>query len=452
MKKSILTIILFTCIISCQTLSAFAEPTSTNNVVTDKLGLEADSAILMDATTGEILYEKDIHKKQYPASITKLMTVLLAYESGKMNETITFSHDAIFGIERNSSHIAVDVGEKLTMKQAMYAIMLQSANEVSLGVAEQIDGSIEAFARHMTKRAKELGCKDTNFVNPNGLHNESHYTSAYDMALIAKELLKFDDFKKVMGTIHYDIPPTNIKKETRYLYGQHQMIKPPSLYCYEGCEGGKTGFTNEAMNTLVTYAKRDDTELIAVVFKCRGAGHYIDTTKLFDYGFSQFKTVKVFSANNFSKTVPVVETYKKRTTEIGQITLKPQHDVYKTIPKNTKISPISQSVVCDEKYPAPIQKGSILGSIIISEQNKTVDTVDLIAENSVAATPLPEKQAQEKALLKERLKIGGMIVCTILILMILAIVSLRIIASRKRRKRRRRKDISSSQSTRRNIH
>ncbi len=451
MKKSFLTIILFFFIASCHILTAFAGAIPPIKAESDKPELEADAAILMDATTGEILYEKNIHKKEYPASITKLMTVLLAFESDKMDETITFSHDAVFGIEPNSSHIAVDVGEKLTMEQAMYAIMLQSANEVSLGVAEQIDGSKEAFARHMTERAKQLGCTNTNFVNPNGLHSENHYTSAYDMALIAKELIKFDEFKKVMGTIRYEIPPTNTKTETRYLYGQHQMIKPPSLYCYEGCEGGKTGYTNEAMNTLVTYAKRDDTELVAVVFKCKGAGHYVDTTKLFDYGFANFKTVKVFSATDFSKTVPVTETYKKRTTEVGQITLKPLHDFYKTIAKNTSVCPISQKVICDKQYPVPIEKNAVLGSIAISEKGKLLGTVDLVAQQAFAATPLEEKQAAEKALWANRLKTGSIIGCTIIFLVILLLLLFLGIRNirRKRRKRRRR---SYYQSNRRNFH
>ena len=155
----------------------------------DALELDADAAILIDATTGEILYEKNPYKKEYPASITKLMTMLLAFENCSLDETVTFSRNAVYSIEPGSSNIGIDQGEELTVEQCLYGIMLQSANEVSNGIAEHIDGSMEEFAKHMTQRAKELGAQNTNFVNANGLHDENHYTTAYDMALIAKELL-----------------------------------------------------------------------------------------------------------------------------------------------------------------------------------------------------------------------------------------------------------------------
>ncbi len=405
----------------------------------NSLDLEADSAILMDATTGEILYEKNIHKKQYPASITKLMTVLLALESNHMSDTITFSHDAVFGIEPGSSHIAIDVGEKITMEQALYAIMLRSANEVSLGVAEQVGGSIDSFCKEMTTRAKELGCKNTNFVNPNGLHNENHYTSAYDMALIAKELLKFDQFKEVMGTLQYNIPPTNKQPETRYLYAQHQMMKPTSIYCYKGCEGGKTGYTNEALNTLVTYAKRDNIELIAVVFRCKGAGHYIDTTKLFDYGFENFETKKVLDASTFSKNIPVVETYKNKTSQVGTVTLVPAKNFYKTLPKDTNTKNIQQDFSYKEQYTAPIKEGASLGTASFSLSGKVIGSIDLIAKNSVKAPTAQQHKASEKALLLKRLKYAGIILGIIILILGIFISFKRIVSMKRKRRRRRRR-------------
>ena len=155
----------------------------------DTLSLAAETAVLIDAASGEILYDKDADKKMYPASITKLMTILLALENGKLTDEITFSHDAVYNIEPGSAHIAILEGETLTLEQVLRAIILRSANEASNGVAEYVDGSVEAFAKHMTERAKELGCTNTNFVNANGLFDENHYTTAHDMALIARELL-----------------------------------------------------------------------------------------------------------------------------------------------------------------------------------------------------------------------------------------------------------------------
>ena len=252
-KCSILCLLL----ILLQTIPVFGSNLmNTASDAASALTLDAQSAILIDASTGTVLYEKDSDAKHYPASITKLMTVLLALEYGNLDETIIFSHDAVFSIEPGSSHIAIDEGEQITMRQALYGIMLQSANEVSNGVAEHIDGSMEAFAQHMTTRAKELGCTGTNFTNANGLHDDNHYTTAHDMALIAKELLKFDFFRELMATLYYEIPPTNKQPETRYLYAQNQLIKDSSIFYYEYCEGGKTGYTTQAGNTLVAYAKK----------------------------------------------------------------------------------------------------------------------------------------------------------------------------------------------------
>ncbi|NLK38534.1 MAG: D-alanyl-D-alanine carboxypeptidase [Epulopiscium sp.] len=419
--------------------SFVTETESQSELPSQELDLEADSAILMDATTGEILYEKNIHKKQYPASITKLMTVLLAFESDHMSDTITFSHNAVFGIERGSSHIAIDVGEQITMEQALYAIMLRSANEVSLGVAEQVGGSIDAFCKDMTKRAKELGCKNTNFVNPNGLHDENHYTTAYDMALIAKELLKFDHFKEIMGTLQYQIPPTNKQPETRYLYAQHQMIKPPSLYCYEGCEGGKTGYTNEALNTLVTYAKRQDTELIAVVFKCKGAGHYVDTTNLFDYGFENFETKKILDKSSFSKEIPVMENYKKKTTQVGTVTLVPKQDFYKTLPKNTNTKNIQQQFNYEEQYTAPVKTGDVLGTVTFLLQQKKIGSVELIAKNSVDVLSTEDRKTLEKSAWLKRFKYAGIALGIVIVLAGIMFCVRQIASARRKRRRRRRR-------------
>lgn len=378
MKKNILLIFLSLLIFGYSNCIVWAETTLHHDESTD-LELNADAAILMDATTGEILYEKNSNKKEYPASITKIMTALLAFEYGKMDEVITFSHNAVFGIEPGSSHIALQEDEQITMEQAMYALLLRSANEAALGIAEQIDNSVEKFAEHMTVRAKELGCKNTNFINPNGLHNENHYTTAYDMALIAKEVLKFDEFKKIIQTTYYEIPPTNKQKETRYLYGQHQMIKPPSKYVYEGCEGGKTGFTDEAQNTLVTYAKRDNTELIAVVLKCKGAQHYEDTIKLFDYGFSNYKTVELCSIEESSQKIPITTQQNQKS----EISAKPSETVYKTVPIDFDFNKVTKKINSIENLNVPIHKNDVVATITFYYEQKPIQTVDLLAENSI---------------------------------------------------------------------
>ena len=387
MKKNILLIFLSTLILAYSSSIVWAEPyaeTILHHDENDILELNAEAAILIDAMTGEILYEKNSNKKEYPASITKIMTALLAFECGKMDEIITFSHNAVFGIEPGSSHIALQENEQMTMEQAMYALLLRSANESALGIAEQIDSSVEKFAEHMTARAKELGCNNTNFVNPNGLHNENHYTTAYDMALIAKEVLKFDEFKKMIQTTYYEIPPTNKQEETRYLYAQHQMIKPPSKYVYEGCEGGKTGFTDEAQNTLVTYAKRDNTELIAVVLKCKGAQHYEDTIKLFDYGFSNYKTVELYSIEQSSQKIPIT-IQQNQKSETDFIFAKPSETVYKTVPIDFDLSKVTKKINSIENLNIPIYKNDVVATVTFYYEQKPIQTIELLAQNSIVS-------------------------------------------------------------------
>ena len=394
------------------------EGTSTDST-SSELTLTAESAILMDATTGKILYEKNSRTKQYPASITKLMTILLALEHGSLEDEITFSHDAVFSIEPGSAHIAIQEGEILTLEQVLYGIMLRSANECANAAAEYVDGSMEKFAEHMTARAKELGCENTNFVNANGLFDENHYTTAYDMALIAQELLKNETYRSMMSNTYYLIPPTNKQPEERPLHGQHQMLNENSLYYYEPAEGGKTGYTVEAQNTLVTYAKQGDTELIAVVLKCNGAQHYVDTKTLFEYGFANYQTVKAFSAADLTQNVAITEIYKDKTTTLDTIAVAPASDVYVTIPKNATIENITKAVDCPESASVPVAVGDKLGTVVLSLNGEALATVDLTAQKEVKATTDEERAAQAAAArnkILKRIAIGVGIVFGILVI------------------------------------
>lgn len=249
----------------------------------------AESAVLMDIDTGIILYEKNIHAKQYPASITKLLTCLVAAENSELTDIVTFSHQAVFGIERGSSHIGIDEGEQLTMNDCYYAALLTSANEVASGMAEHVGGSIEGFAAMMNEKVKELGGTDSNFVNANGLHDDNHYTSAYDMALIGQAFAKNETLLEISGTVYYFIDATDTQPDEIHLRNHHRMIPGCQLSRtrpYEYTIGGKTGYTTAALNTLVTFAKKDGHRLVCVVLRDTNPGHYIDTLSLFKYGFA----------------------------------------------------------------------------------------------------------------------------------------------------------------------
>ena len=413
----------------------------------DTLSLAAETAVLIDAASGEILYDKDADKKMYPASITKIMTALVAIKEGDLKsrvlvtDEITFSHDAVYNIEPGSAHIAILEGETLTLEQVLRAIILRSANEASNGVAEYVDGSVEAFAKHMTERAKELGCTNTNFVNANGLFDENHYTTAHDMALIARELLKHEEYRSMMSETDYEIPPTNLQTETRYLHGQHQMLNPNSIYYYKDAIGGKTGYTVEAGNTLVTYAERDGLTLIAVVMKCNGAEHYTDTAALFDYGFANYASVKIAAVSDYTSTVPVTETYNKKAVALGKVTIAPSEDVYYTLPKGTDASAVTVKTDIPEGVEGAVKKGQTLGTLQLSYNGKT-QTVDLIAQNAVDALTDTQKAELDKSSLSGMVKrvaigVGIAVIVLLLIFCITRFIGYRSYQRRKQLRRQR---------------
>lgn len=248
----------------------------------------AETAIVMDMDTEEILYAKGIDEKRAPASTTKILTAMLAIEKVPFETQITFT-DEVNNIEAGSTHIGIKPGETLTMKDCAYAILLASANEVSSGVAEYIGTTVPAFVDMMNQRAKELGCTNTNFVNANGLYDENHYTTARDLAIIARAAFQNETFREVVKTPYYIVPKTNITDEERWLNNHHKMILQGSEY-YEGCLGGKTGYTEKAGNTLVTYAERNGRKLVcALLADVNVVAQYTDTKALLDYGFDSFQ-------------------------------------------------------------------------------------------------------------------------------------------------------------------
>ncbi len=255
--------------------------------------VSAESAILMEADTGTILYAKNIHKQQYPASTTKILTTLIAIEQCSMDELVSFSEDAVFDIDRGSNHIAIDVGEKLTMEECLNAILIRSANEVSLAVAEHISGgSWEDFAPIMNARAKELGCLNSNFFNPNGLPNEEHVTTAYDLAMIGRAFFANETLCQMTLTPMLHISPSEYQPDDIVETNKMELIST-GQYAYEYLVGCKTGYTNDARSTLVSCAEKNGMKLICVVLKDESPNHYEDTIALFEYGFSNFDKVNV---------------------------------------------------------------------------------------------------------------------------------------------------------------
>ena len=251
----------------------------------------AQSAILMDANTGVILYAKNIDEKLYPASTTKLMTCILAAENCQLDEMIKFSHNAVFSIERGSSNIGIDEGQSMPLEECLYGILVASANEVANAVAEHIAGTTDDFALMMNQKAAELGCKNTHFTNPHGLFDEDHYTSAYDLALIAKAFFQNELLAKIGNTPSHHFQATATQPDDFIERNKHKLITGD--IAYEGIKGGKTGYTDEARQTLVTCAEQNGMKLICVVMKEESPEQFYDTVKLFSYGFTNFSAVNV---------------------------------------------------------------------------------------------------------------------------------------------------------------
>ena len=270
-----------------QTQAGSAQGTTGNQIAIDesvaKPEIASEAAALYDATTGQFLYEKNGDKAMYPASTTKLMTALLAVEKLKLDDTITFSQTATTNLESGASNVNIVAGDKLSVKDALYALLLKSACEVANGLGEAVSGSEAQFAALMNQRAKELGATNTNFQNASGLNSASHYTTAHDMALITKAALDNETIRSILQTRSYTLPASQKRGELQILNGNKMSNKANAQY-YDGFIGGKTGYTSKAGNTLATGVEKNGHELIAVVLKSQQK-QYEDTKKLLDYGY-----------------------------------------------------------------------------------------------------------------------------------------------------------------------
>lgn len=337
--------------------------------------LQSEGAVLMDADTGQVLYSKAPDKGFPPASITKFMTALLTVENLEPVEEITFSYNAVMSIERGSSHIGMREGETINVEDAMHGLLLQSANEVANGLAEAIGGSIEGFATMMNQRAVELGATNTNFLNPHGLYDEDQYTSAMDMALITRELLKHDFFLEVMSHHKWQIAPTNTVDEIRYLHQNHKLLNPvkdPKLY-REDVIAGKTGYTIQSGHTLVTVAEQDGRRLIAVSLRTDARHLYSDTTTMLDYGFDAFLPLTVGAED-----IEVISHIRSDSGDQGTATAKPSMPLRILVPSGAHRSDIDSSKTYQTVLDEDAYVGQVIGTVTYAIGDMTLGTVDLV--------------------------------------------------------------------------
>lgn len=355
--------------------------------------LSSEGAVLIEAETGAVLFEKNGTKQFYPASTTKLMTALLALENSALGETVTVSHDAVYDIDVDSSRIWVDVGEKLSMEDSLYALMLPSANDLAYAIAEHIGGTKADFADMMNKRAEALGCVNTHFMNPHGLDEDNHYTCPLDLALITRPLVKNSTFVKISGSKNHKIPATNLCAEDRWILNTHLMIR--GTYTYDGVIAGKTGHTDLAGANLVTCAKRGNMTLIAVIMKAPDdTALYNDTTTLLNYGFDNFATYSVSDEQlSLSNDVPplfngedTIQLTRKNiiTTDSGTVVL----------PSSASLSDITKSVQLTQLTDFAEGK-NLIGKVTYTYGSRTVGIANIIYNNKGPAfTISPDDSAE----------------------------------------------------------
>lgn len=350
---------------------------------TPPLPLIGQGAILIDATTGTVLYEKDSHKQLYPASTTKIMTAILALENLKLTDKVEIDAETPF---TEGSRIYLLEGEDVNVEDVMYGMMLESANDSAVALAKKISGSVEQFAKLMNEKAKELGAENTNFVNPNGLHDDAHLSTAYDLAMIAKYAMKNSLFRDFVSTYQYTMAATNLQ-ETRYFYNTNRLlydnihkvtVNGQIRGCkYDGITGIKTGYTSRAGGCLVAGAKRGSTELIAVTLASTDMGRFQDCITLLDYGFANYKTVNALEQGKDLGTIPVSRGSVKNVRVILP------DEVNATLPSEASTSLIRTEIELYDSVEAPVVRGQKAGNIKIYAGDELIGEYDAVTADQV---------------------------------------------------------------------
>jgi len=323
------------------------------------------AGLVMDALTGKVLYEKNANTSFEPASTTKIMTAILALEKGNLSDMVVTSKEPPLA---EGTRIYLEEGEQLTLEQMLYGMMLNSGNDAAIAIAEHIGGNVDTFVQMMNDKAKTIGAYNTTFVNPNGLSEEGHLTTAYDLALIARyALLNLPKFREIVSTKTMEIPWQG-QKWDRQLVNLNKL-----LWNYEGADGVKTGYTSTAGSTLVASATRNGWQLISVVLKSDANNIWPDSANLLDYGFANFEIKNVIGKSS---------NIKEENVKYGDSVRLVTSDGFSTVvAKNSP--PITKKVILNPDIKAPISKGEVIGKLIFIQGEDKLGSIDLIADNDV---------------------------------------------------------------------
>lgn len=364
--------------------------------------LYCTNAVLIDGVYNEVLYEKNAYDKAYPASMTKVMTALLtleALEAGTItpDTMVTVSDYAARKDFPDESTANLKSGEQMCVKDLLYCLMLPSANDAAKALAEHLGGNVDAFAQSMNQRAKELGCKNTNFVNPHGLHNDNHYTCAYDMALMFMAAMEHDFFLEIISTPSYTAAATNISKE-RYFFNTNGLIS--NLYysghVYDKCIGGKTGSTDEAGRCLVSAAEDGEKLMISVIMGSgpieidgkKRQGQFTESTRLLEYGFNNFRRLTISRPDD-----PVDKVAVTLSRDADEVMVKPRGSLTLTLPNSIREEDIQSEIsLFADTVEAPVAEGQVMGSMRLFYEDREFGELELVAVTAVERSELLYKK------------------------------------------------------------
>lgn len=408
----------------------------------EDLDLFCTNAVLLDANHGELLYDMKANERAYPASITKVMTALLVMEAisyGQLtpDTVITVSQSAVAGIPSEYVIGSFKAGETISIEELLYCMLLESDCDASNILAEAVDGTVSDFVSHMNRKAGELDCQGTHFTNTYGLHDENHYSTAYDLALIMQAALEYDLFRTVVQTASHTVPATNLSGE-RFFYNKNGLISNLYYdgYYYDKCIGGKTGTTDDAGRCLVAAAEDGDELLISVVLgsgpmavpgeEKLKQGQFRESIRLLEYGFDNFQRVTITKDNEPVTTVKV--TMSRQADEVN---LKPQGSITRTLPKSMNLDDIECRITrFADEVEAPVEAGQVMGTMTLSYEGEVYGTLDLVAVTSVERSDLLYKKQQ----FFNFFQTSGVKLILITVLLLAAVIILRLLVFPRRRR------------------
>ena len=347
--------------------------------------ITAFSGIVIDCIDGRILYEKNSSERIYPASMTKVLTAILVVENCNMEDEVVISKNAITQVESGYLTANIKEGEVLIVEQLLNLLLISSYNDVANALAEHVGGSIDGFIVMMNNKAKEIGCVNSNFVNPNGAHNVKHYSTAYDMALIGKYAMQYAEIRDIVDTIYYELGATNKYNAADRLYQTtNEMILRGSSNYYKYAKGIKTGFTTPAGNCLMSYAEKNDLPLVSVITKATTSdSRYSDTKQILEYAYENNEIKTIVEAGVTLQTANI----KNATKDTKKLRIVTENKIIAVLNKTTAISSIEPKIELTSNLKAPIKKGEVLGKVIYEAQGKKYET-NLIAAENVEKTKL----------------------------------------------------------------